>query len=255
MTLHVHEFGPPDGPPLLALHGLTGHGARFADLSGRLPEYRIIAPDLRGHGRSTMLPPWRVETFLNDIRGVLDEYKLPALPVLGHSLGGALAVWLARAYEDRVSRLILLEPGTGMPPEKALATAESMLTDVSYATVDEARADRRRNWPAFPTEFIDTEITHNLTQRPDSRLTWRYHRAAAIALANELTRSVPPPPANIPALLVHGTRSTVVSAQYRKLAAAICPLLTITDLDAGHAIYYERPAETAKIIGEFLTQE
>jgi len=238
---------------MLALHGLTGHGARFADLAGRLPGYRIIAPDLRGHGQSPTLPPWRVETLLNDIRLVLDAYDLPALPVLGHSLGGALAVWLAHAYQGRVSRLILLEPGTGMPPEKALASAERMLVDLSYGTPDDARDARRRGgWDTFDAAFVDAEIEHNLVQRADGRWTWRYHRSAAIGLINELTRSVSPPPPHIPTLLVVGTRSDTVSTQYRKLAEVTCPLLTTTELDAGHVVYYERPAETAEAIATFL---
>ncbi len=48
--LHVHRFGPADGPPVLALHGVTGHDARFA--ADALPDFSVLAPDLRGHGTS-----------------------------------------------------------------------------------------------------------------------------------------------------------------------------------------------------------
>ena len=51
-VLHLHRFGAADGAPLLALHGVTGHGGRFRALAERgLPERRWLALDLRGHGR------------------------------------------------------------------------------------------------------------------------------------------------------------------------------------------------------------
>lgn len=51
--LNTHLFGPTDAPEVLALHGLTGHGRRWRNLAEQhLPDVRVIAPDLRGHGRS-----------------------------------------------------------------------------------------------------------------------------------------------------------------------------------------------------------
>ena len=53
MELHVHAWGPPDGEPLVCLHGVTGHGERFKRLAEeRWTGRRVLAPDLRGHGRS-----------------------------------------------------------------------------------------------------------------------------------------------------------------------------------------------------------
>lgn len=188
MTLHVHEFGPVDGPGVLALHGLSSHGARFADLARRLGRHRIIAPDLRGHGRSPVLPPWHLERHVDDLVEVLDRYVPGAVPVVGHSLGGVLALRLAHAAPDRVSRLALLDPGTGMRPEKALANADNMLVDVSYPTEADARADRvRQGWADLPADLVDAELAHNLEQRSDGRWHWRYRRPVLAAALGELT--------------------------------------------------------------------
>ena len=81
---------------MLALHGVTGHGARFRDLAERgLPELRWLAPDLRGHGRSTWDAPWGAEQHVDDLLGVLDAEGIERCAVVGHSFGGFLATHLA----------------------------------------------------------------------------------------------------------------------------------------------------------------
>ena len=68
--LHVHHFGPADGRPLLALHGIRGYGGRWWQLAEtRLPDFRVYAPDLRGHGHSPDEPPWTLERFAADLIG------------------------------------------------------------------------------------------------------------------------------------------------------------------------------------------
>ena len=49
-VLNVHLFGPDDGRPVVALHGVTGHARRWGVLAEQLPELRLVAVDLRGHG-------------------------------------------------------------------------------------------------------------------------------------------------------------------------------------------------------------
>ena len=51
MQLHLHEWGDPDAPAVVCLHGVTGHGERYRRLAERWPGFRVIAPDLRGHGQ------------------------------------------------------------------------------------------------------------------------------------------------------------------------------------------------------------
>src|SRR3954449_6995956 len=108
MALHVRELGDPGGPILVALHGLTGHGARFraiAETTGR----RVVAPDLRGHGRSTFDPPWTTERHVADVLEALTGLEGP-LDLLGFSYGGRIAAALAAAALGRVARLVLLDP-------------------------------------------------------------------------------------------------------------------------------------------------
>ena len=252
--MHLHEFGPPDGSPLLALHGVSGHGGRFADLAARLGHYHVIAPDLRGHGRSSPLPPWSLEQQIDDLLTLLEPGV--KTPVIGQSLGGVLAARLAHAAPERIGRLVLIDIATlsSKRPELALANAERMRIDVSYADRVEARADRVRNgWQDVAADLLDAEIEAHLEQREDGRWHWRYCRSALVAVFGELTRPVPAPPPGVPTMLLSGRASPAVTADYR--AACLDALgddLTQVELDCGHLVYYERPAETAEHISAFL---
>ena len=88
MRLHLHEWGSADAPPVICLHGVTSHGERFAHLAERLSGYRVLAPDFRGHGRSTWEPPWRLETHVDDILETADAVGVGSASWVGHSFGG-----------------------------------------------------------------------------------------------------------------------------------------------------------------------
>ena len=69
MILHLHEWGDRDAPPVVCLHGVTGHGRRFRKLAQDVlaRRFRVLAPDLRGHGESGYEPPWDLATYLEDV--------------------------------------------------------------------------------------------------------------------------------------------------------------------------------------------
>ncbi len=86
-----------DGLPVLALHGLASSGHWYERVAARLsPSYRIIAPDQRGHGRTTQAPSgYDWETLAQDMVGLVDHLGLDQVPVLGHSWGGHVATNVA----------------------------------------------------------------------------------------------------------------------------------------------------------------
>ena len=97
------------GPSLLLLHGLMASGEMFDPLVERLRDgFRLVVPDLRGHGLSGDLPgPYDVTTCVADLEELLSEADFGCGGVLGYSHGGAAAQLLARRHPERVSRLIL----------------------------------------------------------------------------------------------------------------------------------------------------
>src|SRR3546814_18142486 len=110
--LHVENYGAADGPPVLAVHGVTGFGARFQRTVGLIPERRWICPDLRGHGRSTSLPPWRTEDHVAAMVAVLDAHDVAVADVVAPSFGGHLALPLLAIAPDRGDKVLLPDPAS-----------------------------------------------------------------------------------------------------------------------------------------------
>jgi len=99
-----------DGEPLLLLHGLMVSGAMFDPLIARLEaDFRMIVPDLRGHGQSgELVGPYDVAALAADLDAVLEHAAAPRCAVLGYSHGGAVAQQLAHTRPAAVSRLMLV---------------------------------------------------------------------------------------------------------------------------------------------------
>jgi pimeloyl-ACP methyl ester carboxylesterase len=97
------------GPPLLLIHGLMASGEMFAPILDPLASrYRLIVPDLRGHGRSRGLgPPYSTAQMAADLSRLLDHLGVDATAVLGYSQGGAVAQQLALDDPRRCRRLVL----------------------------------------------------------------------------------------------------------------------------------------------------
>ncbi|OBF66852.1 chloroperoxidase [Mycobacterium sp. 852002-51971_SCH5477799-a] len=107
--LHAEVFGPPDGYPIVLIHGITcairAWAYQIADLSN---DYRVIAFDHRGHGRSGVprRNGYSLKHLASDLDSVLDATLAPheRAVLAGHSMGGiTIAAWSER-YHHKVSR-------------------------------------------------------------------------------------------------------------------------------------------------------
>ena len=108
-----HEEGPHNTtPPLLLLHGFTGHRDDFIGVMPRLArDRRVLAPDLRGHGDSENHAGrlgFSFEQLVNDLAAFLDALEIPQIDLLGHSFGGFIGVRFALEHPERVRSLILM---------------------------------------------------------------------------------------------------------------------------------------------------
>ena len=112
LTMHYLDWGG-NGPPVLALHGLASSGHWYRRVAPHLSgDYRIVAPDQRGHGATTQAPSgYDWQSLAEDAVGLLDHLGIERAPVLGHSWGGHVASNLAMRFPDRVSRLVMIDGG------------------------------------------------------------------------------------------------------------------------------------------------
>jgi lipase len=247
-VLNVHQFGDPADPPLVALHGVQGHGGRWAPLAalGR----RVYAPDLAGHGLSPWDPPWTMERFAADVLAILAD--LPPVDLVGHSFGGALAVRIARAEPDRVRRLLLVDPAMGIHPEVAGREADAAASARRFGSPDQAAAWLATAWPDVPDAARAAEIDGHLALGDDGSYRFRFRPAAAATVYSELSRDPLTPPPSVPTLVLRAPREKVVRRHFLKLCAADGCDLTLVDIDCGHMMLEERPAEVLAAMRSFI---
>jgi pimeloyl-ACP methyl ester carboxylesterase len=124
ISLNVETAGA--GVPLVLLHGSFMNTLSWEpQLDGLAGDFQVIAPDLRGHGRTRCPLTGRSFDRAKDVVAVLDHLRIPQAIVGGHSMGGPIAVQVALDYPERCLGLVLLATGPGPPDRPLKATPES----------------------------------------------------------------------------------------------------------------------------------
>ncbi|MHB0885815.1 MAG: alpha/beta fold hydrolase [Bacillota bacterium] len=116
-TLHYTDettggVAKPTGPTLVLVHGDLGSTAWWRPFINRLPAgWRVIAPDLRGCGRSSRpVSGYRIERYAADLKALLEATKPGPYGLVGHSLGGAVAQTFALDRPAGLEALVLVDP-------------------------------------------------------------------------------------------------------------------------------------------------
>jgi pimeloyl-ACP methyl ester carboxylesterase len=165
---------------VLLVHGVTASHLAWPFIVEGLPGVRVIAPDLRGRGRSNEVDgPAGLAAHAADLAAVLDELGIERIVVVGHSMGAFVAVAFAYLYPERVTRLVLVDGGlpldvpAGLDPDELVSrilgpTAARL--SMRFADVGEYR-DFWREHPAFHTDWtpeLERYIAYDLV--PDGDL-------------------------------------------------------------------------------------
>jgi lipase len=167
--LHTFEWGDPDAPAVVCLHGVTAHGQRFRQLAEErwAERFHVLAPDLRGHGLSGSEPPWTFETYVDDLVETFGH--LGAVDWVGHSFGGRLVLELAARRPDLVRRAVLLDPAIHVLPQIAGFIADQERADPVYDSV-EAYVDSRSDAGGMDRDRAIADMHLHVEQLPDGRV-------------------------------------------------------------------------------------
>jgi len=249
VKLSVHRFGDPEAPPLVCVHGVTGHGERFK----RLAEERwartryVVAPDLRGHGRSGYDPPWDFATHVADLVETADALGIGRADWVGHSFGGRLVLELAARHPERVRRAVLLDPAIQLLPHVAEFVAGAEAAEPVYASPEDY-ADRREDSP--PRELVLEDALLACERLPDGTLRRRTHQPAVRSIYRELATE-PPPAATLQAatLLIHAPAYGLVREEQLAAYADRVEALAVPGM---HMVMWDAFEEVADAVERFL---
>jgi lipase len=257
MELHVHEWGDRASPAVVCLHGVNAHGRRFRRLAeDRLASrFRVLSPDLRGHGFSEWEPPWTIATHVHDVLETLDAAGVETADWIGHSLGGRLILEVAALAPGRVRRAVLLDPSIDLLPHVSYDFAERERVEVTFESPEEAIQARLDTGSFAPRELLEEEMAEHLVQSADGRFRFRYCQAAVVSLYGELCTPAPPPETlRVRTLLLHSRDFGLVrEEQIEAYRAALGKLLQLAEVRGGHIVYWDAYEDTADAVDRFLS--
>jgi pimeloyl-ACP methyl ester carboxylesterase len=282
LDTHVLAWGPEDAPYLFLLHGWMDVAASFQFLVDAFErEWRVIAPDLRGFGRTAWNPQgyWFAD-YVADVEALFDRFA-PGAPVrvAGHSLGANVAMHYAGVRPGRVSALVALD-GFGIPdeapeqaPDKLAAWLDALADPPAFSTYDDFEAVARRlmrNDPRLPYDRAAFLARHwaepgaggrvRLTADPRHKLPfpivyrleevyaiWGRIRARTLWIAAE--------DSHIPRWLdrhPEGEAATDSLAGVRRRLSRVPGATLVTIAEAGHMLHHDQPRAVAAAIESFL---
>ena len=279
---HVLTWGRPDAPKLFLLHGWMDVGASFQFLVDALSrDWYVIAPDLRGFGRSAwQAQGYWFQDYVADLEALLAQFAPDEqASLVGHSLGGNVVMHYAGVRPQRVRRVVSLE-GFGIPagvaadaPRKFTAWLDALADPPdfkAYASLA-AVADRlQKNNPRLPRDKADFLAAHWAATLPDGRarlVSDPRHKLPfpAVYRVEEIFavwRNIAAPvlwvaaaDSHIPRWLDRHPEGEIgtdgLDGVRRRLAHVPGGQLQVV-ADAGHMLHHDQPAAVAALIEPFL---
>jgi pimeloyl-ACP methyl ester carboxylesterase/putative sterol carrier protein len=260
----VSTYQVGTGPPLLLLHGLGGTKISWLPIVPELARsYRLVIPDLPGHGESDKLrTDYSMRTYAHLVRVLMDATDLPRAIVVGNSMGGRIALELALRSAQRVAGLALLDPALPGLRWRYLAG----FTRVFPTEFGPLSFPLRRRWmeAAVRGLFAHPERLPKeaIAAAADEFIRIYSGPAARLAFASSLRHLVTERPGPFwasmrrvrqPSLVVFGDRDRLVPARFgAELAAHLhdCELHFLHEV--GHVPQFEATEQTVRLLSPFL---
>jgi pimeloyl-ACP methyl ester carboxylesterase len=170
---------PGEGPVVLAAHGITSNHRSWGVVAAALAgEVTLVAPDLRGRGRSNALPgPYGMAAHADDVAAVLDHVEAEQAVIAGHSMGGFVGTTFAVRHPGRAKALVLVDggPPLAIPPGMDVDDALVATLGPAMKRLDMTFEDRgayRAFWQQHPSfaglwsAEVDAHVQHDLVGEP-----------------------------------------------------------------------------------------
>ena len=254
------------GPALLLIHGMAGSSATWEAITPQLAKkYRVIAPDLLGHGESAKpRGDYSLGAFAALLRDLLDELGVHRATVIGQSLGGGIAMQFAYQHREHCERLALIGSGGLGPdlspmlrilsapgaefvlpvvaPQWVLNAGNKLGSWLTSAGIQAPRAGQM--WQAY-SSLSDSETRQAFLRTLRSVVD---HRGQAVSALNKLHLT-----ADLPALLIWGDRDRIIPVAHSYAAHDALTGSRLEVLEGvGHFPHVEAPTAVADILEDFI---
>ena len=271
LRVHYLDWGG-DGPPVIALHGLAS-SCHWYDLAAPLlrRDFRIIAPDQRGHGKTTQAPSgYDWETLSMDVAGLMDRLGIEQAAVLGHSWGGHVASAAAARHPERLNRLVMIDGGiidSRISPDGSWEGFANRLRPRNVTGIRQEFLDRLSSqladcWSDELARIVQTMVYEDEdgfirdVLRPDN------HAQVIRTMWEHPPSSVLPNVACPALIVVAAPQAEYANSEWVQMRRAMVDSAAQNLRDCRvhwvpetmHDIGYHKPAELASVIREFLAE-
>ena len=251
IVTHVRVEGPPNAAPLMMIHSLgTSLAVWDAQAEALSHSFRVIRPDLRGHGLTSVTPgPYSIAQLASDVLAVMDALGITTAQVAGLSIGGLVAQQMATLAPARITGLILCDTAMVIPPPSAWTDRAAAVRAGGMAPIADTVLSR---WitPAFVNEPAGLGLRAMLLRTDPEG-----YAAAAEAIAA----------ADLTATTRHLTQPTLVIVGAEDLATPVASAEALRDAiqgarlvvlpDAAHIPTVQQPDAVTAAMAGFLTPE
>lgn len=226
------------GVPVVLVHGMGGDGRTWAGFARALVQAgrRVVAIDLRGHGRSGRAASYRFAEFAADVAGLCAHLGLETVDLVGHSLGGHVGSLVAQQHPSLVRRLVLeetplpLRPDDPVPDVPAHRPTPAELWHATTSMILNPRAVL-----AFDRSMTESVVEQFHTPNPQ----WWQQLPALEA----------------PTMLLRGMRrGSLVDPRLLAEASEAIPSAVVREIGCGHSIHRDRARDFAAAVLPFLAR-
>jgi pimeloyl-ACP methyl ester carboxylesterase len=244
---------------VVLLHG-SGLTARAYDslARGLADRFRVVVPDLRGHGESDRAEEYSWGRAVDDIDGIVRTLAMSPVSLVGHSIGAQLAAAYAARRPTAVMRLALIDwaPGATFTPEYGRALAQ-LFEQRAISNPEDVLRAAKTSQPRLLDDVFRHVIASNLVLGEDRRLSWRFDpRALGNGLAfwiddatsQEIVRKV-----LCPTVLIRGAESQYVTRdQAARTIGQLHDGRLVQIPESGHGLPWEQPDRLLDAVRSFL---
>lgn len=251
----MHYLDVGKGRPVVLLHGLGGNCYEWeAQTEALSKQFRVIVPDLRGHGRTDFAttPSYTPFDHAKDIVALLDHLQVQKAWAVGLSMGGFVTLSLALRHPEKLDGIILAATAPMVDADtKALtgvwmeifrkqgleAYTDRVLKDIFTLDFFEANHQAVMHW-------VESQKTRNFAGTLPSAA-----GASNFDVRKDLVNI------HLPTLCVHGLNDRVIDPAFaRRMRQAIQGAEVKLLTDTGHILIVERAAEFNEMVIEFITR-
>lgn len=248
--------GPRDAPAVVLVHGFPYDRAMWRFQIGPLTRagYRVILPDLPGHGRSDVEPNLSVDSMADDIARLLDRLHLPKAVIVGFSLGGYVALAFAARHAQRMAGLVLMDTRAAADTEEGRTKRDAAIADVQgHGTrgIVAAMLPKHLTAATRSTQRLLAEEVRDMMLRQEKAGVL----AALAALRDRPDRTGILASIQVPTLVMVGSDDALTPPADAELLAAKIPGATLRVVQAAaHLTPMEQPDDVNDALLEWLAR-